>query len=159
MTPSVSTKEVVEQWFSVFNTGDVALFDRIHDRACRNHAPAPFDVSAWPADGKAFGPTEAGQTVGWLRTNQPDLHVTVEHLVAEDDQVVAWIRATGTPTGDGPIPATGRPVDVRQAHRFRVRDGKVVEHWAVRDDLRSMVQAGVIAPPPRNHPTTGGADS
>lgn len=155
MPASPNTKDVIVRWFSVFNTGDVAVFEDIHDPECRNHAPAPFDVSPWPAEGKPFGPADAGETVAWLRRTNPTLHVTIEHLLAEDDQVVAWIRATGTPTGDGPIPASGRPVDFAQAHRFRVRDGKVVEHWAVRDDLRSMIQAGAIAPPPPSVAASG----
>ncbi len=33
------------------------------------------------------------------------------------------------------------------AHRFRLRDGRIVAHWAVRDDLRAMIQSGVIRPP------------
>jgi len=142
-------KVVIERWFSVFNTGDVEQFEHVHDPECRNHASAPFDLSTWPEEGKEFGPAEVAETVRWLRTNQPDLHVAIEHVMAEDDQVVAWIRATGTPTGPGPIPPTGSPIDFAQAHRFRIRDGKVIEHWAVRDDLRSMMQAGVITPPAR----------
>jgi predicted ester cyclase len=142
-------KHVVEQWFEVFNTGDLDRFEAIHAPDCRNHAPGPFDLSPWPAAGKPFGPADIADTVRWLRTNQPDLHVVIDELLADGDQVVAWVRATGTPTGPGPIPPTGRRVDFAQAHRFRVHDGRVVEHWAVRDDLRSMLQAGVLDPPAR----------
>jgi predicted ester cyclase len=148
-------KQVVREWFDVFNTGDVTEFDRLHARSCRNHAPAPFEMSSWPADGQEFGPEAAAETVRWLRSNQPDLQVTIESMVAEDDQVVAWVRATGTPSGPGPIPPTGRSVDFHQAHRFRVQDGQVVEHWAVRDDLRSLLQAGVLTPPVRSTTGTG----
>jgi predicted ester cyclase len=142
-----SAKAVVERWFAAFNTGDVEVYREIHAQDCRNHAPAPFDTSQWPVEGRLFGPEEIAATVTWLRTNQPDLRVTVELLLAEGDQVVAWVRSTGTPTGAGPLPATGRAVDFAQAHRFRLRGGQVVEHWAVRDDLRSMVQAGAITAP------------
>lgn len=147
--PDNPVKHVVEQWFEIFNTGELERFDAIHDASCRNHAPAPFDLSPWPAEGKTFGPAEIADTVRWLRANQPDLHVTIDELIAEGDHVVAWVRASGTPTGPGPLSPTGRPVDFAQAHRFRVRDGKVTEHWAVRDDLRSMLQAGVVEAPVR----------
>lgn len=140
-------KQAVCDWFDVFNTGDVAEFDRLQSRHCRNHAPAPFELSPWPTQGQEFGPEAAADTVRWLRSNQPDLRVTIESIVAESDQVVAWVRATGTPIGPGPIPPTGRAVDFHQAHRFRLCDGQVVEHWAVRDDLRSMLQAGVLTTP------------
>ena len=142
-------KEVVRAWFEVLNTGDYAVLSEIHSPGCRNHAPGPFDVTPWPAEGRPFGPGEFQGTVEWIRTNQPDIRVVVDSLVAEGHEVVAWIRATGTPTGPGPIPPTGRPVDFAQAHRFRIEDGKIVEHWAIRDDLRSMIQAGVITPPAR----------
>jgi SnoaL-like polyketide cyclase len=33
---------------------------------------------------------------------------------------------------------------VELVHIFRVRDGKIVEHWAVRDDLGLMKQLGVV---------------
>jgi predicted ester cyclase len=35
-----------------------------------------------------------------LVTALPDLHATVEHLVAEDDMVVAYLNITGTQTGE-----------------------------------------------------------
>ena len=143
-------KALVREWFSVFNTGDFAPLARIHAAECRNHAPGPFDVSPWPAAGKPFGPDEFRGTVEWIRTNQPDLHVEVERVLAEGDEVVAWIRATGTPTGaGGPIPPTGARVDFAQAHRFRIDHGQIVEHWAVRDDLTSLIQAGVVQRPER----------
>ena len=58
---------------------------------------------------------------------------------AEARETLAWLRA-GSPDLN---------VDVRHAHRFRLRGGRIVEHWAVRDDLRAMLQAGVVTPPDR----------
>jgi predicted ester cyclase len=77
----------------------------------------------------------------------PDLRVEVEALVAEADQVVAWVRIQGTRTvQEGPAPSTGGSVDFRHAHRFRLENNRIVEHWAVRDDLRALIQAGVVSP-------------
>jgi predicted ester cyclase len=99
---------------------------------------------------QALRADQARESFEWLRTGSPDLHVVVEDLLAEGDQVVAWIRMTGTQTGSrGPIPPTGRAFDFHHAHRFRLRDGRIVEHWAVRDDLRAVAQAGVVTPPSR----------
>lgn len=141
-------KDVVRTHFAALNSGDYEVLDRIHDPAGRNHAPAPFDLSEWLPEGKPFGPDEVRATFEWLRAGAPDIHVEVEDLVAEGNQVVAWIRMTGTQTGTvGPIPPTGRATDFRHVHRFLLRDGRIVEHWAVRDDLRAMIQAGVVRPP------------
>ena len=113
--------------------------------ACRSlvtlrDSSAPFDLSDWPVEGKPFGPREARETFAYLRSFSPDLRIEIEELLADGDQVVAWLRATGSSP-------SGRRGDFRHAHRFRLRDGLIVEHWAVRDDLRAMVQAGVVAPP------------
>jgi len=148
MTATEMNKVCVHEWFEVFNTGDYGLLPSIHAEECRNHAPGPFDLSPWPSEGQPFGVDEFRGTVEWVRRSQPDLRVEIENVVAEGDEVVAWIRAKGTATGaGGPIPPTGASIDFVQAHRFRFANGKIVEHWAVRDDLRSMIQAGVVAPP------------
>ena len=41
------------------------------------------------------------------------------------------------------ITPTGKSVAAQQSHWFRVADGKLAEHWAVRDDLSMMQQLGV----------------
>ena len=33
----------------------------------------------------------------------------------------------------------------RQSHWFRVEEGKLTEHWAVRDDLGMMQQLGALS--------------
>lgn len=143
-------KALIQTYWDAVNSVDYATLASLHDPAARNHAPAAFDLTEWPPDGKPFGPVEVRETYQWIRRGQPDLHVDVEALIAEDDQVVAWVRATSTLTGTaGPIPPTGRRVDFHHAHRFRISDSRIVEHWAVRDDLRAVVQAGVVTSPSR----------
>ena len=138
-------KERVREWFEVFNTGHFSGVAALHAEECRNHAPAPFDTTLWPSDGRPFGVEEFRGTVEWIRRSQPDLHVEIERMLAEGDEVIAWIRASGTATGAaGPIPPTGASIEFAQAHRFRFVNDRIVEHWAVRDDLRSMIQARVI---------------
>ena len=145
-----ANRALIGRYWDAVNAEDYATLGSIHDPAARNHAPAAFDLTPWPAEGKPFGPAEVEDTYRWIRAGQPDLHVDVEALIAEGDQVVAWVRATSTLTGTGgPIPATGARLEFHHAHRFRIRDGRIVEHWAARDDLRAMLQAGVVNPPGR----------
>jgi predicted ester cyclase len=144
-----ANKAVIRQHFAALAAGDADAFAATHAPDGRNHAAAPFDLSEWPSDGKPYGPDEARSTLVWLREGLPDLRAEVEELLAEGDQVVAWVRLTGTQRGPGgPVEAaSGRFVDVRHAHRFKLRDGRIIEHWAVRDDLRAMVQGGIVEPP------------
>lgn len=45
------------------------------------------------------------------------------------------------------IAPTGKRVAAQQSHWFRVVNGTIVEHWAVRDDLGMLQQPGVIPEP------------
>ena len=146
---SVNKAAVLVQ-FAALQTGYFSLLQSVHAETGRNHAQAPFDLSVGPQGGVPFGAAQVEGTFEWLRRGMPDLTVEVEALVAEGDQVIAWVRMAGTQSGtDGPAPATGERVDLRHAHRFRLADGQIVELWAVRDDLRALIQSGVITPPGR----------
>ena len=52
---------------------------------------------------------------------------------------------TGTHRGDlFGLPATGRRVQVDQINIEHIRDGRIVEHWRVTDELQLMRQLGVV---------------
>ncbi len=142
-------KAAVHVHFSAMSSGDYSKLEAVYDPAARNYATAPYEATS-PAGGRPMGPAAIRQTMEWLRDGMPDLNVEIEELVAEGDQVVAWVRVTGTPNGKtGPMPLAGARTDVQHAHRFSLRDGRITGHWAVRDDLLAMVQSGVITPPGR----------
>jgi nogalonic acid methyl ester cyclase / aklanonic acid methyl ester cyclase len=57
------------------------------------------------------------------------------------------VRGTCSGTHEGElwgIPPTGERFPAQQVHWFRVPDDKVAEHRAVRDDLGTMRQLGVM---------------
>ena len=73
----------------------------------------------------------------------PDLTVTIDVLVAEDDLVAA--RTTTRGTHRGPllgIPPTGRPIAVDGTDVVRIRDGRIVEHWGLTNSVRLLQQVG-----------------
>jgi len=91
------------------------------------------------------GPESARAVVMMLRTAFPDLHITIEELVAEGDTVVGRVTRSGTHKGFYVrIASTGRAMRHAHAHFVRFKDGKGVEHRAVRDDLALMQQLGAI---------------
>jgi predicted ester cyclase len=62
----------------------------------------------------------------------PDLHCSIEELIAEGDKV--FCRSTMTGTHDGEykgIPATGRPIASESAEVFKVVDGRFVGYWCL----------------------------
>ncbi|MEU1264500.1 hypothetical protein ACPC27_13620 [Streptomyces cellulosae] len=46
------------------------------------------------------------------------------------------------------MPPTGREIDCEQIHVLALREGRVVGHEAVRDDVTTLQQLGVFPPPP-----------
>ena len=70
----------------------------------------------------------------------------IEDIVAEGEKVLVRLRVQGTHGGDlMGIPATGRPIDIAVMDLFVIRDGKLVEHWALLDNLGLLRQLGVSA--------------
>jgi predicted SnoaL-like aldol condensation-catalyzing enzyme len=106
------------------------------------HGLAPFQTEE---PGVVDGPVHVRGVVQWLAEQYADLRMRVVATVAENDLVAARVVSEGTNTGpvNGVVPATGRTFRSEQCHWFRARDGKLVEHWAVRDDLGAMLQLGL----------------
>ena len=146
MKPINVNKELVRRNFEILNTGDVEAADE-------NISPEFFNHEAKdePPECQLPGPEGFKGTVRWLRRAFPDLHFEERDTIAEGDRVVSYVVMSGTHQGEleGMLPfRTGRKFSVRQAHFFRVGDdGKIAEHWALRDDLGMMQQLGVIPAP------------
>jgi predicted ester cyclase len=117
------------------------------------------EASAEPPATRGRGPEAFHATGQWLREAFSDLTWTTEQSIAEGDLVVTFGRMSGRHTGtfvvwtqdakvERAFVPTGKPFSVRQAHFQRMRDGLVIEHWAVRDDQGLALQAGWIPPTP-----------
>ncbi|MDQ3700448.1 MAG: ester cyclase [Chloroflexota bacterium] len=97
------------------NQRNVAVIDALF-------AENAVDHSAWP--GQAAGAAGTKQGITDVLNSFADLHVTIETLIAEGDQVATretW-RGTYAPTGRQ---ATGTVM-----HFFRITGGKIVDEWS-----------------------------
>jgi len=75
----------------------------------------------------------------------PDLQITTDDLIAEDDKVTKVWTAHCTHKGDFMgIPPTGKSIVVKGIEVFRIADGKVAELWACMDNLGMLQQLGAI---------------
>jgi predicted ester cyclase len=130
----------------MWNERDFAACDDLMAVDYTEHAAAPF---AGTAPGQVHGPTAMRETMEWLLGQFPDLSFQIEAIIAQGDVVASRVRATGSNLGrlNGFLPPSGRKFDYAQSHWFRIADGKLAEHWAVRDDLTVMLQLGVVSPP------------
>lgn len=79
----------------------------------------------------------------------PDLHISLDELIAEDDRV--FVRSTMTGTHDGEykgIAPTGRNVSADCAEVYRLADGKIVGYWCllnVAGLMRQLTEESVTA--------------
>lgn len=144
---TLATRWVTE----VINNGDTSQVGQIVAARYVEHARAPFGTLAPDV---VDGPAHTTALVKSLRDQFPDLHMEVESVVADRDEVVLRVRASGTHTGflNGVIPPTGRRFSATQGHWFRVSSDRLAEHWAVRDDLATLLQLGILEPPQRPNP-------
>jgi predicted ester cyclase len=142
-------KELVRRFFEdVFNRQNLAAGAEIAAEEYTEHAISPFGQSA---PGKVNGPLHMHTTAEWLLAQFPDLHMTIESLVAEGDTVACRVFSEGTNLGkfNGILPPTGKRFAARQSHWFRIENNKLVEHWATREDLPMLLQLGIIQAPGR----------
>ena len=149
MSDLSDNKALVRRHFKeFFNERDLGRAAEVCATDYVEHAVAPFG-DAEP--GAVDGPEHVRETVAWLTDQYADLRMDVEALVAEGDLVAARVLSVGTHTGQAGhvLPPTGKCFSSHQTHWFRITDGKLAEHWATRDDLRTMLQLGVIKPPGR----------
>jgi predicted ester cyclase len=94
----------------------------------------------------------------------PDRSTEIVQIVSDGEMVTCRTTMRGTHLGQPSVPfvlgsllagvePTGRRIEVDSIHMFRVRDGKLTEHFAVRDDLGMGRQLGLLpdAPIPGAH--------
>jgi predicted ester cyclase len=134
--------------------GDRAEFDLLYhpDAADREN-------QVQPPSSRVSGPAGFYSTALWLRAAFADLHYDVHHCVTDGDlvavnstmnghHVAPWAVYTDDGAVDTVFPPTGRTFAMTQSHWFRVEDGRILEHWANRDDLGTAKQLGWLPPTP-----------
>jgi predicted ester cyclase len=91
-----------------------------------------------------------------IATTFPDLWFEPLDIIAEASWVVVrcWFSGTHRGVGKHPfvhegllanVPPTGKAIRVQHIHMFRLEDGRIVEHWANRDDVLMARQLGVLS--------------
>ena len=85
------------------------------------------------------------QALGGRRAAFPDIQVTVDDQVAEGEKVST--RRTWRATHRGPyrgVAPTGKQVKWTQISVVRFSQGRIVEDWAVADELSILQQLGAL---------------
>src|SRR5215207_10314971 len=129
-------KAVVRRFYEeVWDKGNVDVCDDVFAPDYIRHDLRPSEPIP--------GPEGQKQIAADFRSAFPDLRVTVEILVAEDDYVVGRWTASGTHLGRwGALEPTRRSATFSAINIFRFENGKVIEIWNHRDDLGLREQLG-----------------
>jgi predicted ester cyclase len=73
------------------------------------------------------------------------MELPLQDFVAEGEKVLVRLRVQATHTGAfGDMAATGRRIDIGVLDLFQIRDGVLVEHWALLDNLGMLKQLGAL---------------
>jgi len=138
----------------LMGSGDLADFETVYTTDVVNR-----EAKDEPPDTRGVGPTAMYATARWLRSAFSELAFEIHDTVQDGDLVVVHATMSGLQTGpfvaygpDGTVavvfPPLGRRIAITQTHWFRMRDGRVAEHWANRDDLGMGQQLGWTPPSP-----------
>ena len=128
---------VQQKFGSAVNSGQLELLRDVIAADVVDHDPAP-DQGA--------GPEGYIRMFASLRTSFPDLAVSVDQIVTDEDKIAIAYTITGTQKGEflGVAP-TGRKIRARGVQIARFQDGKMVERWGSSDQLGILQQIGARA--------------
>lgn len=82
-----------------------------------------------------WGPTPPGrdglkEAIQRVSKGISDPSMVIEDVIAEGDRVAVRLTSSATHTGDFMgMPASGERYEIGEIHIFRLRDGRVSEHW------------------------------
>jgi len=132
-----SNKQLCRDYFTAFLKRDIAWMNRHISPSFVRHDPGlPFDVR---------GPEGVAQLHDALLPAFPDMKLPLQDFVAEGEKVLVRLRVQGTHTGAfGDLPASGRKIDIGVLDLFQIRDGVLIEHWALLDNLGMLKQLGAL---------------
>jgi nogalonic acid methyl ester cyclase / aklanonic acid methyl ester cyclase len=138
----------VRRAIEALNTGDVSKVNEFISPEYFNH-----ESQASPERAKLRGPDEFKDTVKNLRGAFADLRYEEQDIIASGDKVVSIAQVSGRHVGNFfGIEPTGKSFTYTAVHIHRLANGKIVEHRAVRDDLRFMWQLGIVEPAKKYEP-------
>ena len=129
--PAEANKALMRRLFEEgFHSGKLAVVDEIFhpnfvDRSTPEQPPGTEGVKDY---------------ISMVRTGFPDISITIEDLVAEEERVVVRTTWRGTHLGEYEgIAPTGKQVTRSMIQIFHVKDGKLLEEWSEGESLRQQI--------------------
>ncbi len=138
MAPTGKKEIVLRFYEEVINKADYGQLNSIFSENVVWHDPLL-------PGGEVRGLERFTDVLRMFRSAFPDLHISVEDQIVEEDKVVTRFMIRGTHKGDlMGIPATGKPIMVTGISIIIFSGGKAVEEWIEEDGLGLMRQLGIL---------------
>lgn len=137
MNRQANNKLIVKAYIEkVVNTGDVSAIDKYISEDY---------TEVYQQNRYAQGITGAVSHIKGVRETYPDLFLTIDDQMAEEDWVVTCYTMQGTHSGWWMgIKPTGKRITVTGINRDRVIDGKIAEHGGAANMLEGLLSIGAI---------------
>lgn len=142
---TAGNKETVRRYYEdAFNEGWTDLLDELIAEDVVNHDPLS-DETLTPEEAQGF--EGFVRHVEVAREAFPDATVTIEDMIAENDEVLVRFTFEGTHEGRFVgIEPTGKRISGTNMVLMRLEDGRIVERWEESDNLDLLQQLGVLPP-------------
>jgi steroid delta-isomerase-like uncharacterized protein len=138
---SEHNKAIVRRLFTeLWNNGNLSVAGEVFAPNYAHYDPSTPDFGR--------GPDSEKKRAALYRTAFPDLHLTIEDVIAEGETVMTRWSCRGTHKGDlNGIAPTGKHITISGVTVARVSEGKIVEGYVNWDALGLMQQLGVVPQP------------
>ena len=102
-----------------------------------------FVAHTWPSTGDPRADLKGA--IDRTSKGLADPVFTIEDMIAEGDRVAVRVTAAATQVGEMMgMPPSGKRYEIGEIHVFRMRAGKVVEHWHQFDQMKMLQQLGAM---------------
>ena len=124
---SEANKTIIRQFFAAWNAHDIGRATALIDPSCNGG-----------------GREGAGRELEAFFKAFPDLEVSLEDILAEDDKVATRSIMRGTQSADFMgTPASGKAAQMKAHHIFKLQQGRIVQRLGQMDRLEVMQQLGM----------------
>jgi steroid delta-isomerase-like uncharacterized protein len=142
INPEDRYKKIIDQYLEAWNTGNVELLDKA--------ATNDFELRMTPRFKPVKGLDSLKFEIKYWRTAYPDFHINIDEIIYALDAVTVRWTITGTNSGPGSMPPTGRTIDVPGLSLLHIKDRKITDEWIASNNMLWLEQLGfrLVAPQP-----------
>ncbi|MEJ2049704.1 MAG: ester cyclase [Calditrichota bacterium] len=131
---SAEYQPLIDAYLSFWNTGNFDGIDQV--------LPPDFELRMTPKFEPEKGIETFKQELIKLRTAYPDFHITVDESFFDTDKFAVRWTITGTNTGTGSHPPTGKAINVSGISIIHFQNGKIKDEWIASNNLYWLEQLG-----------------